>query len=243
MVNNDIKDINYSSEQSPDTEPVYRIKVIEENEDQPTFITNQEGPPSEQRLEEEQQEEITINWPNEVKYSDDLVYRIQVINYRDALIKCNLKFRIDDGVPPEEVNLFFPEGGFKAVVPAKDNKTVLLLHKLRPQIEQDENNELNKLTTEFYYKDKYIKGSSVPSSGDYQPLRNRNVSQVHPMADDKNADVKISLNDSNIANVSQEDSHDSKDQWQENLFDQNNAVIVPTKEEAEKATTDNVNLD
>lgn len=115
-INNDIaQDIdqiqNMSFESSPDDkeeeEPVYRIKVIEEGEEQvvgggDTFITAQEGPPSAnangEEIKQDEEEPIQIQWPQEVKYCDDLVYRIQVINYRDVPIKCTIKFRIEEGI-------------------------------------------------------------------------------------------------------------------------------------------------
>ncbi len=94
------------------------------------------------------------------------MYRLQVINYRDAPIKCKINFKITEGLNPSDVNLFFPVGGFKAVVQAKDTKTILLLHKLRTNTDDNDNNEINKLITEFYFTEKYPRNTKPsPSTG------------------------------------------------------------------------------
>jgi hypothetical protein len=59
----------------------------------------------------------SVQWPNDVHYCDELVYRIQVTNFREVPIKCKILFNENfDHDSDKKINLFYPRGGFKAMV-------------------------------------------------------------------------------------------------------------------------------
>jgi hypothetical protein len=101
--------------------------------------------------DDDQQVDLPIVWPNEVHYCEELVYRLFVTNYRDVAIKCRVTFR-PLTEPDSSINLFYPRGGFKAVIQPKSTKTILVLHKLRPVEDPDCQSEINKLEVEFRFK-------------------------------------------------------------------------------------------
>lgn len=188
-------------------------------------------------------EQVDVQWPNEVNFCEDLVYRISVTNFREVPIKCSINFKVDEEFSFSDVNLFFPRGGFKATVHGKDSKTILMLHKYRPE-SVNEICEINKIITNFKFSEKFVQtgkeSAAVSSSGangkvapaGYTALRNRNAAQVHPIIDNpaalinakKNADVN--LNDSNHASFN--DNDDSDNEWQAQMFDPDAAVVVGT---------------
>jgi hypothetical protein len=95
--------------------------------------------------------EENVAWPTEVSYCEDLVYRLQVTNYRDCTIKCSLNFTpISE---QEELNLSYPRGGFKAMIQPKVTKTIMLLHKLKPSDSDMFGSEINKINTQFLFKE------------------------------------------------------------------------------------------
>lgn len=83
-----------------------------------------------------------VAWPNDVNYCEDLLYRIQVSNYRDSPIECSISFQ-----ELEPCDLFYPRGGFKGVLHSKTTKTLIVLHKLR--LGQSQGLEIDKLETNF----------------------------------------------------------------------------------------------
>lgn len=54
------------------------------------------------------------------------------------------------------MNLVYPVGGFKCMVQPHSTKTMILLHKLRPtQDSETEMLEIQKVVTDFKFKDRY----------------------------------------------------------------------------------------
>lgn len=97
---------------------------------------------------------MDVQWPNEVSFCEDLVYKISVTNFRDVPIECSINFKVDEEFSYSDVNLFFPRGGFKATVQAKDSKTIMVLHKYIPESVNDIS-EINKIITNFKFSEKF----------------------------------------------------------------------------------------
>ena len=168
-------------------------------------------------------------WPNELNYSEDLAYRIQVTNYREQTIECSLSFRED-----EPTSLFFPRGGFKSIVQPKSSKTIIVLHKLK--VGESFGYEINKLTTNFRFSEKFNdrgQRSTMPAVKTY-PLRMAAAQQTQGFTECKNQDSNDPDGNTSVHAIDNQSSNYSEDDQQEQFFDPDEAADVKIKLPKEK---------
>lgn len=92
-----------------------------------------------------------MTWPVEVNLCEDLVYKIQIENRRDAPVKVSLTFR--EANPDNPCNLVYPKGGMKQMVYSGQCKTFMILHKIVPD-QVASTGEIHKLAIELFWKER-----------------------------------------------------------------------------------------